>query len=64
MCARGKYLLMVDADGATKFADIDNVEAKLKAIERDDYGIGIGSRAHLEEKVVRVVCDSLSLSNV
>jgi len=54
MCARGQYLLMVDADGATKFADIDKVEAKLISVQRDGLGIGIGSRAHLEEKVVRV----------
>jgi len=49
---RGKYLLMVDADGATKFSDLDRVEKALKDIERDGWGISVGSRAHLQEGAV------------
>lgn len=49
MVARGKYLLMADADGATQFSDITQLEAKIKAIEKDGQGIAVGSRAHLEE---------------
>jgi len=48
MVARGRYLLMVDADGATKFSELDKVEQELKKIEKDGYGIGVGSRAHLQ----------------
>jgi len=48
MVARGKYMLMVDADGATKFSDIDKVEQELLKIENNGYGIGIGSRSHLQ----------------
>lgn len=49
MVARGKYLLMADADGATQFSDLANLEAKLMAIEKDGQGVAVGSRAHLEE---------------
>jgi len=49
MIARGKYLLMVDADGATKFSDLERVEKELRKIEtKDGHGIAIGSRAHLQ----------------
>ncbi|KNC75836.1 dolichyl-phosphate beta-glucosyltransferase [Sphaeroforma arctica JP610] len=47
--ARGKYILMVDADAATDINDLDRVEDKLKEIERDGYGIVVGSRAHMAE---------------
>jgi dolichyl-phosphate beta-glucosyltransferase len=46
---RGRYLLFADADGATKFSDITQLENRIKAIERDGHGIAVGSRAHLEE---------------
>jgi len=52
MCARGKYLLFADADGATKFADIARVEQGLKSVERDGLGISAGSRAHLQQEAV------------
>lgn len=45
MSARGKYLLMVDADGATRFSDLDKVFAALPEGERS---IAVGSRAHME----------------
>jgi len=51
-CARGQYLLMVDADGATKFADLDRLESSLKKAERDGQGIALGSRAHLQAEAV------------
>ena len=49
--ARGEYLLMVDADGATQFSDLDKVAASLKTLAADATvpGIAVGSRAHLEE---------------
>ena len=54
MVARGKYILMADADGATQFSDIAQLEQKIQAIEKDSQGIAVGSRAHLEdEDVVR-----------
>lgn len=55
LVSRGKYRLMADADGATKFSDIEKLEESLKNTEKDGHGISIGSRAHLEENVVREV---------
>ncbi|KAG0270229.1 dolichyl-phosphate beta-glucosyltransferase [Actinomortierella ambigua] len=45
--ARGEYLLMVDADGATKFSDLDRLEQEMKRVEKSGLGVAIGSRAHL-----------------
>ncbi|KAF9585428.1 dolichyl-phosphate beta-glucosyltransferase [Lunasporangiospora selenospora] len=44
---RGEYILMVDADGATRFSDVSALETQLQAVERDGLGVAIGSRAHL-----------------
>ena len=33
--ARGEFLLMVDADGATRFSDIHKLEAKMKPLARE-----------------------------
>ncbi|XP_060682131.1 dolichyl-phosphate beta-glucosyltransferase [Hemiscyllium ocellatum] len=51
---RGKYILMADADGATKFADIEKVEAGLKDLQPwpDNMAISCGSRAHLEKEAI------------
>lgn len=32
LSSRGKFILMADADGATKFCDIEKVEAGLNAL--------------------------------
>ncbi|XP_061849951.1 dolichyl-phosphate beta-glucosyltransferase isoform X3 [Colius striatus] len=49
--SRGKKILMADADGATKFADIEKVEEGLKNLEPwpNQMAISCGSRAHLEK---------------
>ncbi|KAG9307495.1 hypothetical protein G9A89_017325 [Geosiphon pyriformis] len=49
LSASGKYLLFVDADGATKFSDLALLETNLAKVETDGYGIAIGSRAHMME---------------
>ncbi|MEE6472433.1 hypothetical protein FKM82_009605 [Ascaphus truei] len=51
LVSRGKTILMADADGATKFADIENVEVGLKNLKPwpDNMAISCGSRAHLEQ---------------
>lgn len=71
--ARGRRLLMADADGASRFADVEMLLGALDALapaETDAAGVAIGSRAHLvnTEAVVKVrffrfsCCCSLSLS--
>jgi len=52
--ARGEYLLMVDADGATEIKDLDRLMPAMTACEdaKSGYGVVVGSRAHLQEKAV------------
>ena len=54
LVSRGKYVLFADADGATRFSDLNKLEAKLKDIisdqEEGGYGLVCGSRAHLEKE--------------
>ncbi|XP_064029391.1 dolichyl-phosphate beta-glucosyltransferase isoform X1 [Pogoniulus pusillus] len=49
--SRGRKILMADADGATKFADIEKVEEGLKNLQPwpNQMAISCGSRAHLEK---------------
>ncbi|KAF4082097.1 hypothetical protein AMELA_G00147760 [Ameiurus melas] len=51
---RGRLILMADADGATKFADIEKVEAGLQDLspKPENMAISCGSRAHLEKESV------------
>lgn len=54
----GKYILMVDADGATDFKDISKLYKAIKSIEESSsafegtVGVAIGSRAHLQDESV------------
>ncbi|XP_044308347.1 dolichyl-phosphate beta-glucosyltransferase isoform X1 [Varanus komodoensis] len=50
-CSRGKKILMADADGATKFEDIEKLEKGLESLQPwpKQMAIACGSRAHLEE---------------
>eukprot|EP00124_Ichthyophonus_hoferi_P000684 Ihof_evm13s27 gene=Ihof_evmTU13s27 len=50
--ARGKMLLMVDADAATKIADVERLESALIEHTKDDYGVAVGSRAHMQDDAV------------
>ena len=57
--ARGRRLLMADADGASRFADVELLLDALDVLapaESDVAGVAIGSRAHLvnTEAVVKV----------
>uniref|UniRef100_A0A3Q3WMX0 Dolichyl-phosphate beta-glucosyltransferase n=1 Tax=Mola mola TaxID=94237 RepID=A0A3Q3WMX0_MOLML len=54
MISRGRLILMADADGATKFSDIEKVEAGLHKVhpKPDNMAISCGSRAHLEKESV------------
>jgi dolichyl-phosphate beta-glucosyltransferase len=54
--ARGKRILMVDADGASKFEDLELLWEEMDKIEKDGQGVVVGSRAHLvgTEAVVKV----------
>src|SRR3990167_8570362 len=52
LVGRGKYLIMVDADGATKFSDLEKLERKIIEIENNKgEAVVVGSRVqyHPEE---------------
>eukprot|EP00474_Spongospora_subterranea_P010567 CRZ11025.1 hypothetical protein [Spongospora subterranea] len=50
--ARGAYILMVDADGASRFSDLVELERAIIEVENDGSGIAIGSRAHLKQDAI------------
>ncbi|XP_068600887.1 dolichyl-phosphate beta-glucosyltransferase [Brachionichthys hirsutus] len=54
MSSRGKLILMADADGATKFPDIEKLEVALDDLnpKPENMAIACGSRAHLEKQSV------------
>jgi len=55
----GERLLMVDADGASKFSDVEDLWKAMDDIAPNKKaGVVVGSRAHLvkSEAVVKVVC--------
>ncbi|XP_038056980.1 dolichyl-phosphate beta-glucosyltransferase-like [Patiria miniata] len=54
LSARGRNVLFADADGATKFADLQKLEESLKKIntKEDNMAIVCGSRAHLQDEAV------------
>jgi len=45
--ARGERILMVDADGASRFEDLEMLWKEMDKIEKDGQGVVVGSRAHL-----------------
>ncbi|KAI8818354.1 nucleotide-diphospho-sugar transferase, partial [Fimicolochytrium jonesii] len=47
LAARGRLLLFADADGATKFADIEKLEGALEKVSENGLGVAVGSRAHM-----------------
>ncbi|EXJ79739.1 dolichyl-phosphate beta-glucosyltransferase [Capronia epimyces CBS 606.96] len=54
--ARGQYVVFADADGATKFSDLDKLVRACQEIEDEQgRGVAVGSRAHLvgSEAVVK-----------
>ncbi|XP_054442539.1 dolichyl-phosphate beta-glucosyltransferase [Pteronotus mesoamericanus] len=52
--SRGEKILMADADGATKFPDVEKLERGLSDLQPwpDQMAIACGSRAHLQEEAV------------
>ncbi len=45
-------LLFADADGATKFADLEKLEERLEEVEEEGMAVVCGSRAHLEKESI------------
>jgi dolichyl-phosphate beta-glucosyltransferase len=53
---RGERVLMVDADGASRFKDLELLWKSLDTIEKNGQGVAVGSRAHMvkSDAVVKV----------
>ncbi|KAJ3330944.1 dolichyl-phosphate beta-glucosyltransferase [Blyttiomyces sp. JEL0837] len=47
LVSRGKNVLFADADGATRFSDIDMLERELAKVSKNGLGLAVGSRAHM-----------------
>lgn len=54
LAAKGQLLLMADADGATRFADVELLERHFEAhpARRDAALLVVGSRAHLQAEAL------------
>lgn len=52
LAARGDYIIFADADGASKFNDIDKLEKFMFENKESKYLVAVGSRAHMEEEAV------------
>ncbi|GBN41167.1 Dolichyl-phosphate beta-glucosyltransferase [Araneus ventricosus] len=51
LSARGKLLLFADANGATKFSDIEKLEEEMHVLSKTEINaVVIGSRAHLDKE--------------
>lgn len=53
---RGEYAVFADADGASRFADLKTLLEEVGKVEKEGYGIAVGSRAHMvnTDAVVKV----------
>lgn len=60
MFARGQHLLFADADGASQFSDLKNLESALELLQKEhegqasEHGLVLGSRAHMVDTDVVV----------
>lgn len=52
MRARGKFLLMVDADGATTASDLEKLMNAVAPCKPGDMRVAVGSRAHQQDEAV------------
>jgi len=50
LVSRGEFILMCDADGATKFSDFVKLESKIHDIQKNGEGMIVGSRAQYHEE--------------
>ena len=56
LAASGEWILFADADGASLFSDVENLESYCSRVQKNEQAVGVGSRAHLDVKSVVKVC--------
>lgn len=44
---RGEFAVFADADGASRFADLEALLREVRRVQVQGYGIAVGSRAHM-----------------
>lgn len=54
-------MLMVDADGATKFSDLEKLLNEIETTKNGEHGIVVGSRHHLEQEAIAQVIISTTI---
>jgi dolichyl-phosphate beta-glucosyltransferase len=52
LASRGNYIIFADADGASKFSDIEKLEKFMYHNIDSNLTVAIGSRAHMEEEAI------------
>ena len=52
LAAKGNYIIFADADGASKFSEIEKLEKFFYQNKGSDLTVAIGSRAHMEEEAM------------
>lgn len=52
LAARGKYVIFADADGASKFSDIEKLEEFMLEHKDSELIVAVGSRAHMEDDAI------------
>lgn len=52
LASRGSYVIFADADGASKFSDIEKLEEFMYDNRDSSLVIAVGSRAHMEEESI------------
>ena len=53
LSSKGEYILMCDADGATRFSDLDVMMTEIQKLDCSKFGaLAAGSRAHLKEQSI------------
>jgi dolichyl-phosphate beta-glucosyltransferase len=54
---------MVDADGATKFSDLEKLLNEIETAIKGDHAVVVGSRHHLEQEAIAQVIRVIFILN-
>lgn len=52
LASRGSFIIFADADGASKFSDIEKLETFMHSNQESNLVIAVGSRAHMEQEAI------------
>lgn len=52
LASKGNYVMFADADGASKFSDLESLEKFMHQNEQSEFVVAVGSRAHMEKDAI------------